>query len=669
MNKQLIINVLFFAISIFVTSCAYTEKVRDGKTAYERKQYQVAIPMLEKEFRKESSRAERGKIASLIAESYQKSGKTERAVDWFKTAADNQAGAEALRNYANALKFTEQYTGAIEAYKNLGVELGSSFEVRKDIQACMSAQAWLSPKARTPYMVEKLPFNSSSDDYAPANYVANQLVITSDRPNPDSPKPYKWTGRAFSDLFLIDKNNFTIKNFGSQINTLANEGCATFNAKQDYMVFTRSVSEGKNTDEYMKLLFSLKEGVLWSMPREVNFIKEKVNYWHPALSADGKKLIFAANDSDGFGGFDLYFCERSDSSDWSEPKLLPRNINTIGDEVFPTFHADTLYFSSNTHAGMGGLDIFKTYPLNGGWVAPQNLRAPVNSGADDFSLIIDNQQITDRNILQKGFFSSNRKDGNGGDDVYSFKKIVLPPLPVDSTNKPKNELPKTIIYQLVLDAYVVEKIYQQSDNPNSKVIGRRPLANTTMAISFNKEKKIVTTNEDGYFTLSLNENTDYQLVANKNEYLTKAATLSTRGIVKDPNNPTQRLEIEIILDKIYKNKEIVLNNIYYDFDKSDIRDDAKPTLNALSRTLQENPSIKIQLNSHTDCQGNDNYNEDLSQRRAQSAVDYLISLGISSERLAAKGYGESQPANPCACAKCSDADNQANRRTTFKILE
>lgn len=660
---------IFFISACFLFSCAYTEKVRDGKTAYDRKQFYVATKMLQKEFNKEKSKAQKGKIAFLIAESYQKLGKNNEAAQWYKSAYDNSFGAEALRGYADALKANEDYSNAILQYKELGIELGSPFEVKKDIAACQNALAWISPKARSPYTVSKVDFNSSFDDYSPTYFASNQLVITSDRPNANSSSNYKWTGHSFSELFLIDINNNAVKNFGSQINSSTNEGCATFNKDYSKMVFIRSVADEKNGDEYMKLFTATREEVLWSLPKELNFCKEKVNYWHPVLSSDGKKLFFASNDSEGFGGFDIYESIQRDNGEWSDPKLLPRNINTIGNEVFPTLHNDTLYFSSDFHAGMGGLDIFKTYPINNGWASPQNMKAPINSGGDDFSLIIDNQFINSNNILQKGYLSSNRKGGLGGDDIYAFNKIVLPPLPQDTTDKNKNKKETDLKYSLILDGYVLEKIFQQSDNPNSKVIGRRPIANAAITILFGKEKKNIITNDEGFFTINLSENTDYQIFANKENYLNNSTNFSSRGIVKDPNNPTQRFEVELILDKIFKNKEITLENIYYDFDKSDIRDDAKPTLNILAQTMKDNPNIKIQLSSHTDCQGSDSYNEDLSQRRAQSAVDYLISLGIDTSRLVAKGYGESSPAIPCICNKCTDAENQANRRTTFKIVD
>jgi outer membrane protein OmpA-like peptidoglycan-associated protein len=317
---------------------------------------------------------------------------------------------------------------------------------------------------------------------------------------------------------------------------------------------------------------------------------------------------------------------------------------------------------------MGGLDVFKTVKMgNGTWSQPQNLRAPINSGADDFSFVVDEKN--QNGALQNGFFTSNRKGGQGGDDIYAFKKITLPPLPVDTIKKNTSENPKSITYKLLLEGYVLEKIYAQSDNPNSKVVARKGIPNSVIAINIGKETKKIVSNEEGFFSLEALENTDYQFVASKENYLNNSTTFSTKGIAKDANNPTQKFEVEIVLDKIYKNKEITLENIYYDYDKWDIRNDAQPTLNQLAQTLVENPSIKIQLNSHTDCRGNDQYNEELSQRRAQAAVDYLISKGIASNRLTAKGYGETAPAVLCQCNKCSEDEHQANRRTTFKIVE
>ena len=189
------------------------------------------------------------------------------------------------------------------------------------------------------------------------------------------------------------------------------------------------------------------------------------------------------------------------------------------------------------------------------------------------------------------------------------------------------------------------------------------------AYDFHRKNKTVTVNNEGMLTIELDSAADYKFTASKENYMNNSALFSSKGLSRDPNNPTQKYELEIVLDKIYKNREIVLQNIYYDYDKWAIRDDAKPTLDQLTLTLAENPQIKIQLSSHTDCRGRDDYNETLSQKRAESAVAYLISHGIGSARLIAKGYGESQPAVSCECKKCTEEQYQQNRRTTFKVLE
>ena len=210
---------------------------------------------------------------------------------------------------------------------------------------------------------------------------------------------------------------------------------------------------------------------------------------------------------------------------------------------------------------------------------------------------------------------------------------------------------------------------QNPDEPNSKMLGRRPLGGSRVDISFGKTRKQVTVGDDGFFRLELDENTDYSFAATKEGWLANSAKFSTKNLPRDPLNPTQIFEIEILLDRIFRDREIVLENIYYDYDRAEIRPDAEPTLNRLAEMLRQNPSIKIELGSHTDCRGNDGYNAELSQRRAQSAVDYLVSRGISVERLSAKGYGETLPKAACACARCTEEEHQLNRRTAFTVVE
>jgi outer membrane protein OmpA-like peptidoglycan-associated protein len=294
----------------------------------------------------------------------------------------------------------------------------------------------------------------------------------------------------------------------------------------------------------------------------------------------------------------------------------------------------------------------------------------MNSGADDFGFLNvktfnlkSNSKPGD--LIKEGFFTSNRPGGRGGDDIYRFQQKVPPPKP------PKIDTAKTApsVFKIVLDVYVLEKVLEDPNNPNSKVLGRKPLKGAKINMSLANKKMSFVTPEDGPVKIDLAEQTDYQFTATLENYLSNSAKFSTKGIAKDPANPIQVFEVEIVLDKIFRNKEIVLNNIYYDYDKWDIRPDAEPTLNKLAEVLLQNPGIKIQLGSHTDCRGNDGYNQELSQRRAQSAVEYLISKGVKEERLTAKGYGESQPAALCACARCTESEHQTNRRTTFIVLE
>jgi outer membrane protein OmpA-like peptidoglycan-associated protein/tetratricopeptide (TPR) repeat protein len=645
-----------------MAACQYTQKIKDGRTAYERKQFFVAASMLEKEYKKADTRLEKGKLAFLLGESYKAINKSPQAIQWYRTAYDNQYGVDALKEYAFALKRAERYEEAMQAFKELGIEIGSPYEYRREISACEIAAGW--KKIKQPdYVVELSAFNSGKADYSPSLYRDNQLVITSDRQGSTGEETYNWTGNDFSDLYLVNLTTNDVFPFDEALNTANNEGTVAFANNFAEAYFTRCFNGDKRQDAYCKLMVSEWMGSGWSPAKPLSFVEENINYGHPSLSKDGKKLYFSCNHPDGWGGFDIYMSERQSGGEWGAPQLLNRNINTPGNERFPVIDGDTLYFSSDHHPGMGGLDIFKTYKLsNGAWAPVFNLKPPINSGGDDFGFVVDYQSPRKNGVLQQGYLTSTRENGAGNDDIYRFEKRIPPPV-IEPPVK------KDIAYKMILDGYVLEKIHEAAGDPNSRVLGRKPLPESTVEIRVGKELKSVKVNEEGYFTLELAEEADYDFVAARAGYLSNKAAFSTRGLGKDPENPVMRYELEIVLDRIYLDKEIRLENIYYDFDKWDIREDAQPTLNALAENLQLNPAIRIQLSSHTDCRGNDRYNEDLSQKRAQSAVDYLISKGIDPTRLAAKGYGETIPEVDCLCTRCTEDEHQANRRTTFKIIE
>ncbi len=647
---------------LLISNCTYTEKIRDGNTAFHRNQYQLATTFFEKEYAKTDSKIQKGKIAYQLGLSYNAANKHANAAPWFKLAYDNQFGSDALREYAFALKREQKYDEAAEAFKNLGIEIGSPYEYRKEIAACTQAKTWVVDAQKfTPFSIKPFAANTADNEYAVTLFGKEELLFASDRTTASGEAKYNWTGNKFSDFYKIKSATNTAPIPFETFNTPDNEGTCTFTNKDTEIVFSRCFNDARIADKYCQLLHSRFDGTNWTTPTVLPFVREGVNYAQPAFSADGNTLYFSTDDNTGWGGYDIFQVSRNGSG-WGEPTPLGRSINSPKNEQFPVVENDTLYFASDGWGGMGGLDMYRTYKLNSStWSPPQNLKPPLNSGSDDFGLVIENRLPTnDTSILQTGYFASNR---SGNDDLYSFTKSnKKPPIPIV-------KIPTNINYQIILDVYVLEKIYQTADNPNSKVIGRKPLNNATVTINENNKKSLLNTDDQGVITLTLTENTSYSFEGILEGYLRNKATFSTIGIGKDPENPVQRFEIELVLDKIFKNQEIILENIYYDYDKWDIRPDARPTLNTLINMLNQNPSVKIQLSSHTDCRGNENYNEVLSQKRAQAAVDYLIDKGIAPDRLTAKGYGESSPTVLCSCAACTEAEHQANRRTTFKIIE
>jgi outer membrane protein OmpA-like peptidoglycan-associated protein len=656
----------------FSGSCTFTQPIKDGKTAFSKKQYARAIPMLSEEYKKAETKKEKSKIAFMLGESYRLNMNDDKALEWYKNAYDQQYGSDALKEYAYTLKRTEQYTPAAQQFKDLGIEIGSPYEYRREITACLQAEAWKKDAAYSGYTVNPVAFNSASSDFAPVVYEKDKTVFTSDRKNPSAATlskkssekadvTYAWTGNAYSDILIASGNE--VSSFDPLINTRHNEGTPTFNGELTDMYFTRCFTEDKFGDAYCRIMNCHRTPDGWSEPFILPFQKERVNYGHPSITSDGSLLFFSSDDPGGWGGHDIYVCERTPEG-WSDPKLLGRSINTPGNEQFPEIDNDTLYFSSDYITGMGGLDIFRSYRTTSGeWSPPQNLKSPVNSGSDDFGWVVDRLSERPEDVLLQGYFTSNRPGGQGRDDIYRFEKRVPPPRPVPDTPQVVN-----INYKIIIAGYVVEKIFAVPGNPNSKVIGRKPVPGANISVSFGSEKREYTANEDGYFSFEADQQTDYRFFASQEGYLNAATFFSTKGIGQDPANPVQTFEVELLLDKIFRDQEIVLPNIYYDFDRWDIRTDAQPTLDNLAILLFQNPDIKIQLSSHTDCRGNDVYNEDLSQKRAESAVQYLISKGIAENRLTAKGYGESVPAVTCACSRCTEEEHQANRRTAFKIF-
>jgi peptidoglycan-associated lipoprotein len=373
-----------------------------------------------------------------------------------------------------------------------------------------------------------------------------------------------------------------------------------------------------------------------------------ISIGHPALSPDELTLYFVAEMEGGAGGKDIWKSTRSSKSQqWTKAVNLGSPVNTIGDEMYPYVRVDgILYFSSNAQLGLGGLDIFRLDKDESGRPLIVNLKPPINSSSDDFGIVYDGKE-------EAGYFSSTRPGGKGNDDIYSFE---LPSLVFTLRGIVKNE------------------------------INDQPIPEATTKLEGSDGSSIETlSGKDGSFRFSLKPETDYVLTTSKPKFLKGTASESTKGLTKSTD-----LVVEIYMSPI--DEVIEVQNIFYDLNRADLRPESMVALDKLIEVLNLNANITIELSSHTDFRNTDAYNMELSQRRAQSVVDYLISKGIAPERLIAKGYGESQPRkiskklgdkydflkdgdilsedfiNKLPTSEQKETAHQINRRTEFKVI-
>jgi outer membrane protein OmpA-like peptidoglycan-associated protein len=362
----------------------------------------------------------------------------------------------------------------------------------------------------------------------------------------------------------------------------------------------------------------------WKNLEEFPYNSDDYSCGHPTLSEDGKTLFFVSDMPGSMGGTDLYKSQL-DNGQWTNPVNLGYTVNTAGNEMFPYIHHDgALYFSSDAHNSLGGLDVFITYNNGLRWAQPENLNYPLNSSKDDFGFSLSSDDSS-------GFVTSSRASA---DKIYSFEKFP-PTFNLFGSAKDKfSNMPVKDVLVEITDAKTGEVIKMVS-------------------------------NENGKFELILRPESEYRLYCTKLGCFSRTDKISTKGL-----KYSQDFYADFLVEPIIINKPIVLENIYYDFDKWNIREDAAKELDKLVKILNDNPKIDIEMGSHTDVRGNDQYNQILSDKRAKAAVDYLISQGIDSNRLSYKGYGEKVLVNACVNdVYCSEEDHQKNRRTEFKVTE
>jgi outer membrane protein OmpA-like peptidoglycan-associated protein len=578
---------------------------------------------------------------------------TRSAEEWLaKVVSDPEHNAEDVLHYADVLKSNGKYPEAIIQYQNYGkIKPSLSEKSLSLIRSCEKALEWINDPVYFD-VVNAGSFNSEYSDFGLITYDKG-FILTSDRKlkgkTYTNDEIYGWTGTPFLKLLLIrDKDNpNTAPEEIQPLNNQYHNGPGVFNANSSEIYFTRTKmvrltkkplnndptswydnSSAKDYTNRLEIFFSKRLNGKWQQPVAFRYNNpESYSVGHPAISPDGSLLYFVTDMPGGYGGSDIYFCEKLPDETWSEPKNAGSSINTAGKEVFPYIAPDgTLYFSSDGLSGMGGLDMFSAIGSKDKWSSPENMKYPFNSPKDDFSIIFSGDG--------SGYFSSNREGGKGKDDVYGFV-----------SSPPKN---------LIIAVTTKERL-----EDNSILI----LKGVNVQIKNDENALNVSSDDMGIYFAEAACNDEYKIKGTKDGYF--AAEKNVMTVCKTRHDT---VFVELFLEKIIINKPIVLKNIYYDFDKWNIRPDASLELDKLVKVLEENPEINIELGSHTDSRGSDEYNRVLSQKRAEAAVAYIVSRGISQSRITAKGYGENIPVNQCVNGvKCSDEEFQMNRRTEFKV--
>lgn len=643
------------------------------------------------------------------------------------------------------------------------------------------------------YQIKNLPFNSDLDDFSPAMN-GDLLVFSSDRDRGAAVKrEHSWTGSPFNELYQVKVENTTEQpggekytrptKFSSDLNTKYHDAAVSFSPDGSEIYYTRNNYVGRKLGKDDKGVTRLKVFVAnpkgeghWSSAIGLPFNSDEYSVAHPCLSHDGGKLYFASDMPGGFGGMDLYYAEYENGT-WGPPINMGNRINTEGNEIFPTWHGEnTLYFSSDGHIGLGGLDIYRVKWMEEDqkWTEVENIGAPINSNSDDLGIVLNEEGTF-------GYFSSDRSGGQGRDDIYSFIKISAP-LEVyvydEQTGKPIKGASVThscaegerttgkdglIAYEIKLNSCCdFTAAFNGYDNASKQgctagitnvpvkveIPLRRsiqialqgfvyddetgqPVPNATVSVTSDcdgEDVDPVLTDDKGFYSLPLRRDCCYRVRADKTGYM--AATRDsictwdfTEDIILDQDlfllpitrqtlsqndrsggegGPKRRSDGTYVDEegnpftgvgpdgRRYKDGRPVgtdkpfqvsptpsmpgepiayLLHIYYDFDKSNIRDEAIPELEKLLTLLNDNPNIIVELASHTDARGSHRYNTRLSQRRAEAAVEWLLAKGISLDRLVPRGYGETVPVNDCVNnIPCNERKHQMNRRTEFRVL-
>ncbi|WP_276498525.1 OmpA family protein [Pontibacter litorisediminis] len=600
------------------------------------------------------------KVVQRIADSYRILNNSKEAEFWYAQAvAFPGADPANIFLYAEAAKRNANYSKAKQLFQEYAEKVPEQRELAlRQVASCDTAMKWM--KYPKPYEMAQLEaINSESADFGPVR-TQDGLLFSSDRLN-DSNKRSNWTGNGFIQMYMAAKVTDTTwadpEPLPTSINTSYHNGPADYLEKDKTLFFTRThvvkkrAVPGNNGDptSWFKgsdngthtnrhgIYMAKFNGKKWEKPQAFKYNNtDEFSIGHPAITPDGKVLYFASDMPGGHGETDVYYSERQADGSWGQPVNAGPVINTSGRESFVSLGDDgNLYFSSDGHTGMGGLDLFKAVGTHKAWTSVENLQYPLNTSQDDFGIQVDSTG-------KKGMLSSSRFSESGFDDILTFREYTVP---------------------CVLIGSAVEKLAQDGTVKTQKL----PVANARLQLYVDGSDEFVEARSDekGRFHFPIMAGTKYIIRGSKPGYLEQAVTFTPECLYK-----TDSVQVELVFIRNTPNVPIVVENIYYDLDKFNIKPEAAKELDKLVQTLQVNPMVRIELSSHTDSRQTHEYNQMLSQLRAQSAVDYLVSKGISRDRLVAKGYGETRLINKCKDGvSCPEQMHQENRRTEFKILK
>jgi outer membrane protein OmpA-like peptidoglycan-associated protein len=647
-NKTIIFAVLFMAFSLQVFP-----QIKRANRQYELFRYSKAIPLYKKAAQSKNDKI-RKEATEKLADCYRFINDVNETRSWYLKATEfKDTDPLTYFYFGQALRSLEKYDEARQAFLKFA-ELSPS-DPRGQIYAdySLNISDWkdLPPSAE---VKNAGTLNSRYADFGPAFY-KNGIVLASDRQLSllDS-RPYYWTNFSYLDLYYSEPRYYQDywsemsdpSSLSQKFNQTYHDGPAYF-VDDSKIYLTRTTMEKvkkgeQNIRTHVLKIYYAKLGDGNVDYKNFTYNSDKFSNGHPTVFSDQKTMIFVSDRPGGLGGSDLYQSVFEGGS-WSTPEILGGQINSIGNEVFPHLVNDTLlYFASDGHLGYGGLDLFVSKLTDGKWSIPTNLKAPINSSYDDFAIAVSKDLVS-------GFFSSDRPGGLGSDDIYAFRKATQP------IKKGTEGQTTLLAAELSISGYVKDKT-TKTPLPGVKVF----LLNTKT-----NKVKVLETNPEGYFTSPVEKGVLYVTRAVKPDFLTDC--LNFRIALSDTlkNQKTPR---DLLLDKLEVNKIFLIENIYYDLDKWFIREDAKPPLDNLVGILKQYP-IRIELSSHTDSRASNEYNDELSQKRAESAVRYIMLQGIDPSRMVAKGYGETRLVNRCSDdVECTETEHQANRRTEFKIL-